>query len=675
MDDPARAPERARPSAVVLGTLAALAVVLARLPVLFALRDSHFPFEIFSGSVAVALLEGLELDVSSLTIVSHVRGGPLFGVLAVPLYALLGSSLTVLKLVPLLWHAASVGVLAAAVQALAGRRAALATAALFVCAPPLVAKLSVLAFASHLESALPLALGLLLAAPVFASRQLSWGRALALGLLLGFAGFFHLQALLGGLLLLGLLGLAAPRAVLLRSPALLLGAALLAAPSWAFAGGNMDLLEGMVGKHATPSPALAAAGPLGERTVFSPGEKTSALLREGLAPTLEFGSLGKQAGYAVAVSYDGALLILVLLAVLMFARSWWGWPLLARGTGGVLALYLLLHALGLGFAFFDSGMPWDLWYAGSGMENRRLVLVLVSLMALSALPVANAVVWQRRLATGLVLLLCSLGVAGQVGFAWGGSASTSSNRGENLEWFMRQLDHHAEGDTQAVIDTILRVDRGDPRFLSLRYRIQRLVPPPQRSLAENLARARAYPQGAARMLALTHVGRGLGQDGKAVDGLSGNALLDKLSVPECAALLHGVGLGTDRPQPGARKSFDGPDGRVRYLAYLFQSPRDLAVLEGLGFAMGQVLDPYNRLMRVELSLWSSLPAGARDAIYRGLGWGYRQRMRQSPSEPLGSLRVLADVPAEGQAAFRAGLLLTSLPAEAAVLGGGSTTGG
>lgn len=664
-----------------LPLLAALVVLIARLPLLLSLQDSHYAFEVYSGSVAAGLLDGLDLHWPTLTVVSHVRGGPLFGVLAAPLMALLGPTLLVVKLVPLLWHAATVALLVAAAERLLDRRAALATAALLVCAPPLLAKLSVMVFASHLEAMLPLAAALLVAAPLLdaerrpqgppeprsrprSERRSAAGRCLALGALAGFAGFFHLQALLGMALLFALLLWVAPRVVLRGAPWLLLGAAALAAPSWIFEGGSLTLLGGDASLTAGVSQALIAPGPLGETAVFGVPDKLRALVSQGLGPVLEFGDLGGLGLSAgrVAAHLCATLLLLACALGLLGLRALLRWPPL-RGQGPqALLLFWPLLALGLGAAFFASGMPWDLWCAGTGMEGRRLAPVLLALSVTAAMAVSAESPRLRRTGTLIVTALCATGLLGQAPLLLEAGSRSTTNRGESNEWFLGQLDRHAGGDLDALLSTLGTTDRGDARFRGLRFRIARLLNRAQQKPAETLTAARQLDPGWRRDLMLVHVGRGLAGDSALATNLPRLPWLAKLAPEERAALLHGVGLGLERRQPAARPRVDVLDPRIAQLAR--QLPPELAepVMEGLGFGAGQLHDPYNRLMAQELPSWAELPGPCAAAFFRGLGWGYRQRFAAEPDEPL-ALRLFDDVPQAMREHLLDGLLLRRLPLE------------
>jgi len=655
---------------IPLAAFAALAVGLARLPVLLALRDTHYPFELFSGSVAVALLDGLELQLSSLTIVSHIRGGALLGLGAAPLYVLAGPSLPLLKLVPLVWNALTAGLLVALVQRLACRRAALALAALLVCAPPLLAKLSGMAFASHLESLLPVALGLYLALPLL-QREAAPGRGrfLALGAVLGFAGFFHLQSLLGLALLLGMLVWLRPGVLLRGAPWLLLGAALLASPSWLFDGGNLHVLGGQLGSAARESVSLMREGPLGQTTVYGPAAKFTALFSQGLGPILEFGELGRAPGRWVAHAWFGLLLAACALSLLRQREVLLA--LLRRRSLGArsLAPFWLLLALGLGLAFFSSGMRWDLWYVGAGLANRRLAPVLVALMVLASLAAGGG--GRARLGSAVVGLMCLLGAVGQAPLWMRPLAATSLNRGESYEWFSKQLEQHAAGDIDVLLETVSRVDRGDPRFASLRYRLPRLMwpasRPPKARVQIALRRAEGWP----RLIALTHAGRVMAAERGYLWSLPDQGWVRELSAVQRGAVLHGVGLGLERRIPASRPVVEQPAARFVQLAQRLRGPLLQPVMEGLGFQLGQVHDPYNRLMRAELVSWSKLPPRAAEALYRGMGWGYRQRMAEPPGpedvESARSLGIFEDLPVSAHEPFLDGLLTRRLPREAAML--------
>jgi hypothetical protein len=655
------------PRSARLPLLAALVVGLARLPVLLALRDTHYPFELFSGSVAAGLLDGLDVELGPLTIVSHIRGGPLFGALAAPLYGLFGPSLGLLKLLPVVWHAVTVGVLVAVLQRLACRRAALAFAALLVCAPPLLAKLSVMAFASHLESLLPVVLGLWVALPLLERDEAPGkGRLFALGLVVGFAGFFHLQSLLGLALLLAMLLWLKPALMLRGAPLIVVGAILTAAPSWLFDDGNMHLIGGQVESGARESASLMREGPLGEITVYGPAAKWKALALNGLGPTLEFGELGRRAGRVAGHAWFVLLAIACGLALSRHRDTLTA--LLRRRPlqGRALLPFWLLLALGLGFAFFSSGMRWDLWYVGAGLENRRLTPVLVALLVLAATSASDGP--RARTGALLVGVLCLLGVAGQAPLWVKPAAATSSNRGECYEWYAEQLEQHAGDDFRSVLDAVWELDRGDRRFASLRYRLPRMLPGPKAPAGGAVQFALARAEGWPRLCALTHAGRAMGPDKRAVLELAQQAWLSKLSPVERAALLHGVGLGLERKQPASKDVVEQVEPWFERVEDNLPAPMTEAVFEGLGFALGAVHDPYNRLMRAELVCWSQLPPDAAEAVYRGMGWGYRQRMLAPPGAgDEVALSILEDLPAEAHAAFLDGLRATRLPAEAHAL--------
>jgi len=642
-------------------------VVLARVPMLFALQDTHWPFEIFAGNVAAALLDGLDLDISRLFIIPHVRGGPLFGLLAVPLVWLFGSTEVVLKLVPLLWHAATAALLVGALLRIFGRRAAWCGLALSVCAPPLLAKLSVVGFATHGESSLVAVAGLLLAAPLLTDGEATARRWAGLGALVGFAGFFHLQALLALLALCGLVFLARPLAMLRAAPWMLVAGLACAAPSWLFESGNIDLLTIQSGGHTAFSELLATEAPTGEVTLFSVPDKVAALALEGLAPVLEFGDglVSRKTGARLWWWTCMACAALALFGErrALFARPW----LLAEGAR-MLVVYPALLAVALTAGWAVSGMELPLWTSAAGLESRRGALALWGMVMLA--PVAGA--RGGRLGLALVGLLCVLGVLGQASFLIDAPERSGPNRGESYEQFIPHLEHHADRDVPTLLATLEQIDRGDRRFTSLRFRVPAMLAPARRPQQQAVAWARSADDQLERLLRLTHVGRALGasHDREAFGQLEDARWTAKLQPVELVALLHGVGIGTAsvKQRPAARTALEKPEPWMVWLLFNLPAGWQVPVFEGIGFKLGAEHDPYLRLARIELGAYDQLPDAQAAAVYRGIGWGLRQRFAEPPSDGPGDERVLADIPEARHEAFHDGLFGRVLPREVKVLG-------
>lgn len=56
-----------------------------------------------------------------------------------------------------------------------------------------------------------------------------------------------------------------------------------------------------------------------------------------------------------------------------------------------------------------------------------------------------------------------------------------------------------------------------------------------------------------------------------------------------------------------------------------------AIMEGIGFQMGAIFEPYNANMRHQLRSFAELPETLRLGLATGLGWGARQRYRSPPA--------------------------------------------
>ena len=618
----------------------ALAVLLVRLPVALAQRDTWYPFEMQSGSIACALMDGLDLDVARLPIIPHVRGSALFGVLAVPLYALLGPSTLALKLVPILWHAATAALLVALLTRFATRRAAWCAGLLWVLAPPMLQKLSTLGLASHLESSL-----VYLAAwgvyQAWTRDGATRGRAVALGALLGFAGFFHLQALLPCLLVLGLLVLHERRALVSENGLWLAGAALVAAaPSFLFESGSVVLLVSGVfteGDGGAPDPGARLA-------------KLGGLFTGDLAAALEFGAsappLGAWLGRLAALGLG-----LGALAGLATLRR-------APRT----ALFFALHALMVAGLYAASNL--EVSHAvGAGAVNRHLAPLVLSLISLTALGVQAG-----RLGLVPVALLAALGALGYPAVVRGSQASRAPQRGECYEWFTRQLEHDAGRDAADLAALLERVDRGDARFRSLRFpfAVEGAAPAAEALLGDGAAPAVSGELDAAGLLRWTAVGRALSGRTDALVAAVGRGRADGLSEDAREALLHGVGLGLLPPR--AVWGLERVHAFVAQLAgWLEALPEGdaRALAEGYGVQLGLAFDPYNANMAETVRRHDVL-AGAHGAAFaRGLAWGARQRASSPPAAVPAGLVLAGCVDARFAAEFEAAWCGRALPREAA----------
>lgn len=584
----------------------ALAVLAARLAVALARQDTWYPFEVHSGSIAQALLDGVALDVAHLPIVAHARGSALFGVLLVPFYALGGASSFTMKLLPVVWHAATVALLAHLLERFYTRRAAWCAVLVVLAAPPMLQKLSTLGLASHMESSLPF---LATWGAWLAISRDGWtrARALRLGLAAGFSAFFHLQALIPAVLVLGLCALQARRRLLSREGAwLAAGFAASAAPSFLFEGGALQLLVAGVFTADVSGPQAVEAGAL-EKLYGLFGGDLAAALEYGVAP----GSMGAWLG-PLAVLALGAGALAGLLAQRRPPRE---------------ALVFGLHA-GLVGALYAASNLEVVRELGAGATNRHLAPLVTSLLVLTAVGAARG---RWTLAPVLVLTAC--GALAYPGLLGGSEAARTRQRGECYEWFTRHLLLEAGGDPEAYAALLERVDRGDARFRALRFA---RVPRDAAARAEALLASGAVPavgatDGPAALLEWAGLGQVLARERDALAGAAGGGHLSGLTPDAREALLHGVGLGLQPPR--GKTGAAAVDAFVAELrAWLAALPADdaRAVLEGYGFQLGFVFDPYNTNMAEVLARHAVFEDELGAAFARGLGWGARQRLLEPP---------------------------------------------
>ena len=647
-----------------------LAVVAVRIPVMLAHLDTWYGFEVWSGTIGAALLDGLDLDVASLPIMPHIRGGVLFGALLVPAYALFGPSAVVMKMLPLLWNAAAVALLVHLLARYWRPRVAVAAGLLLVFAPPALQKLSVLGLASHMEALLP-GLLVLWAFLSLDRHGVTSARMAGLGLAFGFGAFFHPQSLLVGGLLLGLLAWRSLRAVVAPRALASFGVGALVgyAPALLFTGQRSMWFDFFVmGKGG----AFAADAPVDDVVEsVGLGGRFADLLQ--LPTWLGFGEAGA-AGVVLAWSYGVLLTVAVVLGLWERRDVLWARVRRRRGSGPAPLVVIALHVAVLFGLLLVSRMKLpESWELGSGMGLRRLAPLVVSLLVLAA---AGAVGRRDRPSRARAALLLGplllIGVAGWLGTIQASGAARLPNRGECYEWLGGQWLHAGGGDFGETVALIERVDRGDGRFATLRYALpitetpldDALVAQTEAGLAQQLPPVTA-------LYRATAFGRRLGQQPDALATIPLGEYLAGLDPTTRAAFFHGLGMGLGLPRPVVWEQ-QAPDalGWIRELAAALEPSAARALLEGVGFTLGHGIEPYDEGLRVMLADLVRLgEPGCRDA-YRGVGWGYRQRWREPPAQAPADLAVLGSVPEAARPAFLEGLLAQVLPPEAEVLARG-----
>ncbi|MHC5210616.1 MAG: glycosyltransferase family 39 protein [Planctomycetota bacterium] len=201
--------------------------------------DEYFQEGLVRGTLAEAWLKGAPVWLREAPQIPHIRGSVVMSLISVPAFVLLGPTTFAVRISGILFHLAGLATLMLLMHRLFGRRVAVLAGALFVLAPPSLAKIAVLSYGDHIES-LPF---------VFAAAwaMLAWvedrsGRRPALGLvaglLIGLGMSWHAQARLAVLALLAACALIAPRRMLRRdaftglAPGLLLGLVPLAIGDW-----------------------------------------------------------------------------------------------------------------------------------------------------------------------------------------------------------------------------------------------------------------------------------------------------------------------------------------------------------------------------------------------------------------------------------------------------------
>jgi hypothetical protein len=308
---------------LAIAALPKVAVLLAPRPDLYLAGSRGVPQtwngeEIHRGTTALELLHGPVLPLLDYHYAPFFGGSLVVSLVAVPLYALLGTSIVVLKLVPLLFHLLSVAALYFAVRRLAGPRAAFLAALLLAASPPGYSIHALTAFGTHVEAnALSMALLALFLSTWWRDdgEHPPLGRAFLWGVLAGFSIYF------GYIVLLTLAALVTARFLcdklfFLRRDALVaLGGVLVGLAPW-FA---YNVPRGFPGL-AIYGRSLGAA-PLPRAESAGVGERLVDLARHGFPDAAFFRALGPISGHTQNIVY-GAGILLLALGVL--------WPLRAR---------------------------------------------------------------------------------------------------------------------------------------------------------------------------------------------------------------------------------------------------------------------------------------------------------------------------------------------------------
>ena len=175
--------------------LAVLATVFVARLLLAMSRMDEVELEIYSGSLATAILAGLPLDATELPIIVHLRGSYIVGLLLVPLFWLFGSTLWALKVLAIGWSLATAAVLVVLLDRVLGWRAALAGGLVYAFLPPSFVVVDIMILGSHGETILFILLALLFLVTRRRSLLLDrWG-SFVFGASIGVGFLFSMQFL------------------------------------------------------------------------------------------------------------------------------------------------------------------------------------------------------------------------------------------------------------------------------------------------------------------------------------------------------------------------------------------------------------------------------------------------------------------------------------------------
>jgi hypothetical protein len=627
--------------------LVACAATLAVRALVAMSRADEVELEVYSGSIAEALLAGMPLDLEQLPVISHARGSVVLGVLAAPLFALLGPRLLALKLLALALGTAKVGLLTALIARAAGRSAAWFAAGLLALLPPAFQMVDVIALGSHADSLLFTLGGLwLLAAPDRHARRgpLSWRRALAAGALAGCGVFFSLQCALALPALALAWGLADRRFAL--RPA-----------SWLF-----------------PLAAAACAAPM---LLFMGGGQATAVVGRDLEERFDLGGLAAKLGALMASdlrrawlfehfggAWAGWLYAAALVAALALV-----WPRLARGEP--LPWFLIAYPLLVlvVYSATDFQLNLDTWQ--DGMGSRYFMPVVPCLAALIAIA-AGDLVHSPWIPAGYALAGAAL-AAGAAGLApllrpWVGIEQPPV-RGAQIYNFHGQIEHAAGDDLAARLTWVERLDSDWTELRPLAYDatfLARREWPDQAAFRVDLAAladcpAPVRPYAAA---ALGYAGLAASAGRKPIESLEQIlALAGELDGELRPWFLRGAGrawtlvIVQARPR-GGRENDGSREGASAPLVAAIRRVPDAAradFLAGLGFQLGFRMTPYEPALLEAAAELAVLPEEWLERIFEGAGRGYRFRFLEERYAIPARLQVEPLLPAGARAAFRRGL--------------------
>lgn len=667
-------PRRALWLLLVLALILRLGTNLSRV-------DECFQEGLVRGTLAQALLHDAPIWLSQAPQIPHIRGSVVMSWISVPFFALLGPTTFAVRLSGILFHLAALVTLMLLIHRQFGRRAATLAGALFVFAPPSLAKIAVLSYGDHIESLPFMFLAALLVLTWIDDRS---GRrtalAFAAGIVCGLGIAWHAQSRLAITALAVTALMAAPRKILSRECWLGL-----------VPGAIVGLLPHALGDWLTARNGLLVQG-----------EGPAGLLKRGLSGTQASKWLSFWTDdLATSLQYPwraAAWLTLALAAACTLGLGFVGWRARRRAStagsrswlarSGWFVIYPLIFSVV--FALSRYIVMDD---RSSEIPVRYVLPVIPFLLLPIAVGAARlSQAGRGALATAVFLPALAIGAWGSLStwdlpiilheparragqwehytkhFLYGTLSDADQEALRELEWSLYGepnqdaltnlfLIRHA--DAEAALELIARFETGATWTWPLRYRLP--VPGGAlhtlRDVAQVPARLASLPD-RLRAYSLALSADALGRE-RVFRKRRSIAVLRAGETPEERRIgLRAFGRGLSMIYPHLQRTFDGR----KVLERLTALPADLdrhEIIFGLGFRLGTFLINMQDASVIPLRrLLSHRPHPLLPALARGLGAGYRLRFIDPPSADLDSpavTRIIALLGPDLEASFRAGL--------------------
>ncbi len=640
--------------------------------------DEYFAEGLIRGALAEAWRQDAPIWPAQAPQILHLRGSVVMSALSVPAFALFGPTTFAVRLSGIVFHLASLAALMLMAHRLFGRRAAILSGALWVLAPPALAKIAVLSYGDHVEGLVFVFAAVAAWVPWVEARGGRRAQGFLAGLATGLAISWHAQARLAVAVLALCCALLAPRR-LLRADA--------------FTGLLPGLLAGLfplaLGDWITAQPGLLVQGS-GPVEAIADG---LSLQRLDKWLRLWWHDVPRSLQYAWL---PAAAILLALAAASALGLCGSTLARIRRGQADARAAALraaIFVAYPLAFSVVFAASRFTYRPALDNAISVRYVLPIVPFLLLPiAIASARLLDAGRRVAGWLLVApALALGAWGSLStwdldsmlreparraadfdvfanehFAWGTLSAADRTELRRLE-----LSLYGAPDQDARVSAFLRERADAGRYLALVERHDDLpawtrpqrfnVPlPPARdpttttAAAQIVARLREAPP-TLRPFVAAMAGEALGKR-TPFDAAAGARVA--VAAPDAASareLWRGLGRGFGGG--GVLKHFDGRELRRR-LATLPPAVDRREVAFGLGLRAGALVCAFlsGGDVLVQQSLQYLDPA-LHESFARGLGAGYRWRFLDPPAADLDSPaieRLLGLLPADLHAAWRAG---------------------